>query len=129
MDWRIFKNNSKILSTFFQVDFSSSPKAVKRPWFGQTFCAAGKIKKNRPKKAFLGSFWKNLTKKSSFFGARFPSKLVNIGAFKNFLGSISKNGYLKIVQRGTLGVGRWSNPWGSVHPPLKVSIIKELNLN
>ena len=33
-----------------------------------------------PVLAFLGTFWKILTKKSRFFGARSPSKLVYIGA-------------------------------------------------
>ena len=34
-----------------------------------------KFSKNRPKKAFLGTFWKNLTKKLRFFGSRFPLKI------------------------------------------------------
>ena len=38
-----------------------------------------------------------------FFGACFPSKLVNIGAkgaLRKILGSVNQNGYLKLVQRG-----------------------------
>ena len=53
------KKNSKNCRHFFvdQIDFPSSPKAVKRLCCGQTVCAAGKIlKKYRPKKAVLGSF-------------------------------------------------------------------------
>ena len=34
------------------------------------------------------------------------------GAFRKFLGSVTKNVYLKIIQRGTLSVGRGSNPLG-----------------
>ena len=52
-------------------------------------------------------FLEILTKKSHFFSARSPSKLVYIGAkgaFRKFLGSISKIAYFKIVQRGTLWV-------------------------
>ena len=64
-------------------DFPSSPKALKRPCFGQIFCAAGKILKKKQAKK---------------------------GVFRQFLGSITKYGYLKIVQRGTLWVGRGSNP-------------------
>ena len=62
--------------------FLSSPKAPKRPCFGQNFCAADKIlKKNRPKKAFLGTFWKIFFSKNRVFSARAPpSKLVYIGA-------------------------------------------------
>ena len=61
------------------MDFTSYPKAVKRPGFGQIFCAAGNFfEKNRSKKPFLGTFWKILTR--AFFGARSPSKLVYIGA-------------------------------------------------
>ena len=35
-----------------RIDFPSSPKALKRPCFGQILCAAGKILKKAPKKAF-----------------------------------------------------------------------------
>ena len=47
-------------------------------------------------------FLEILSKKSRFLGARSTSKLVYIGgegAFRKILGSITKNGYLKIVQR------------------------------
>ena len=59
-----------------------------------------------------------LTKKSHFFWQALPpQKLVYIGAhgaFRKFLGSVAKYGYLKIVQRGdSLGrQGVESNPWG-----------------
>ena len=53
-------------------------------------------------------------KKIVFFLARSPlSKLVFFGAkgvFQNFLGSVAKNIYLKILQRGTR---RGSSPWGA----------------
>ena len=60
---------SKILSIYFyvdQIDFSSSPKALKRPCFGQSFCAAYKILKKQAKKEFLSTFWTILTKKLHF---------------------------------------------------------------
>ena len=54
-----------------QIDFLSSPKALRRPCFGRNFCAAGKIlKKKTGQKAILGTFWKMFTKKSRFCGAR-----------------------------------------------------------
>ena len=80
-----------------QIDFTSNPK------------------KNRPKKTFLGTFWKIDLKIAVIFGAHSPSKLVYIGAegvFRKFLGSVFKNGYFKIVQRGALWVGSGSIPEG-----------------
>ena len=94
---------AKICRPFFQFDQMSfsTLKTLKRPCFGQIFCAAGKIlKKRRPKKEFLETFWKIMTKKLRFLGARSPLKIVHIGAFKKLLGSVTKYGYLKIVQRG-----------------------------
>ena len=44
-------------------------------------------------KVFLGTFWKILTKKLRFFGARSPSKLIYFGAkgaFRKTLGSVSQ---------------------------------------
>ena len=67
------------------MDFPSSPKALKRTCFGQIFCAAVKIlKKNRPKKAVLGTC-KILTKNSAFSARAAPSKLV-IG-FESLMGA------------------------------------------
>ena len=87
------------------------------PYFGKIFCAAGKfLKKKQSKKAFLGTFWKILTKKLRFFGARSPSKLVNIGAKGAFRKMLMvgrpKVDFLKSTKGGTLWVGRVSNPWG-----------------
>ena len=48
------------------------------------------------------------------------SKLVFIGtksSFGKFLGNLNKKRYLKIVQMGTLWVGRGSNLWKGGHPP------------
>ena len=48
-------------------------------------------------------FLKTFTKKSRFFGARSPSKLAFFGAkapLEKLRGSVSQNGYLKIVQKG-----------------------------
>ena len=50
------KNFENFVDLFFwveQSEFASSPKALKRPCFGKSFCAAGKNLKNRPKKTFL----------------------------------------------------------------------------
>ena len=52
------------------------------------------------KRAVFGHFLENFTKNRVFFGARSPSKLVFIGAFRKFLGSVTKNGFLKKYQRG-----------------------------
>ena len=38
---RIFENFDELFFEVDQIDFPSSPKAVKRPCFGQIFCAAG----------------------------------------------------------------------------------------
>ena len=77
------------------------------------FCAAVNVFE---KEAFLCTFWKILTKKSRFFGAHSPSKFSLFchmrHLYKNFRVSQSKSGYLKIVQKRTLWVGRGSNPWG-----------------
>ena len=71
----------KLLSTFCRpLGFPSSPKALQRLCFGKYFCAAGEIFKKQAKKAFSGTFWKVLTKKLGFFGARSPLELVYIGA-------------------------------------------------
>ena len=51
----------------------------------------------------MGTFWKILTENRVFSTRAPPSKLVYIGAqgaFRKFLGSMTKNGHLKIVQRG-----------------------------
>ena len=105
----------KIFENFVdQIDFSSSPKALKRRCFRQIF-------EKSQKKPFLGIFWKILTKKLHFFWRALPpSKLVYIGAkgaFRKILGSVEKWISLKFP-KGTLWVGRGSNPFGStVRPP------------
>ena len=67
--------------------------------------------------------WKILTEKSRFFGARSPSKL---GAFRNFLGTVTKNGYFKILQRedplGRQGVE--SSREGNVPPSPKSATVQ-----
>ena len=58
------------------------------------------MKKDRPKK---GAFLKILNKKIAFFRRALPLKISIYwckGAFRNILGSVTKNGYLKIIQRG-----------------------------
>ena len=63
-----FQKSFENLKTFFfdQIDFQSSPKAVKRR---KTFEKTGQ------KKPFLGTFWKILTKKSRFFLRALPLKV------------------------------------------------------
>ena len=90
----------------------------KDPIFTKFSAPHAKFWKNRPKKAFLGNFWKILTKKS----ARAPlSKFVYIGAkgaFRKTLGSVTKNGYLKILQRGDpLGLQRVKSLKKEGRPP------------
>ena len=49
--------------------------------------------KKQAEKAFLGTFWKTLTKKSHFLARAPPSKLIYIGtkgAFRKTLGSIGQ---------------------------------------
>ena len=67
------KSFEKICRPFFK----QSTQNTSRPCFGQTLCAAGKILKKQTRKAFLvvGTFWKTLTKKPRFFGARSPFKI------------------------------------------------------
>ena len=92
-----FRGGSRIFSRgggadfqkiFNQIDFPSSPKAVKRPCFGQIFCAAGNFLKKQVKKAVFGHFLENFDKK--------------IGR--------PKMDFLKSTKVGTLWVGRGSNP-------------------
>ena len=87
-----FLKTQKFLSTFFlgldQIDFPSSPKAVK------------------------GTFLRILTKKikNCVFSARAaPLKLVHIGAkgaFRKSLESVTKNGYLKKDKGGRIPEGK-----------------------
>ena len=63
------------------------------------------MKKNRQKKGVFRHFLENFDQKIAFFRRAPTSYLVYIGAigaFRTFLGSITKNGYWKIVQRGDL---------------------------
>ena len=68
------KQNSKTLTPFFkvdQIDFLSSPKALKRRCLGKVFCAAGKLLKKKGQTRFW-NFLEILTK-SRFCGARSAS--------------------------------------------------------
>ena len=55
-------------------------------------------KKNRPKKALVGTFWKILTE-NRVFSARAPP-IPPQGRSAKILGSIGKNGFLKKYQWG-----------------------------
>ena len=61
---------------------------------GGIFKNISKILKNGPKKAFLGTFWKFLTKKSRFFGARSPLKISILAP---------KLDFLKVPKKGPFG--------------------------
>ena len=80
--------------------------------------------KKQAKKAFLGNFWKILTEKSRFFGARSPFKLIHFGVFRKILGSVTKNGYLKIVQREPFESAGGRIPDGCVLNPL---VVRDMN--
>ena len=98
------------ISIFLYLNIS----ALKSPCFGQIICAAGKILKKLAKKGVFRLFLKNVDQKITFLPRALPpSKLVYIGVkgtFRHFLGSVTKHGCLRIVQRGALWVGRGSNP-------------------
>ena len=109
------KKFRKLWRPFFlgRPNWLSSPKAL--------FCINLANFWKKSKAAFLGTFWKvltkkNLTKSGVFFGACSPSKLVFIGgegAFRNFLGSVGQ----KRISEKVSKVGRGSNPWGGASPP------------
>ena len=70
-----FQKNFEHFVDFFKVEqseFPSSTKALKRICYSTIFCAVGKNLKNSPKKNVFRHCWKNLTKKSRFFGALPP---------------------------------------------------------
>ena len=77
------EKKSKFCRTFFRstnLTFLDLPNHCKDPILTKFSAPQATFSKNRARKAILGSFWKILTKKSHFFGARSPSKLVYIGA-------------------------------------------------
>ena len=148
--WKISRGGSRIFwrggggAGFEQFcrPFFRSTKLIfersQRPYFDQVFCSAINFLKKQAKKGVLGNFWKILTKTLRFFSARSPSKLVYIGAegaFRKFLGFVTKNGYFKTVQTRTLWVGKGSNPWEETsksaptqkNPRLKISKILQGN--
>ena len=64
--------------------FSELSQSTKKPCCEQNFSAAGNILKKKAKKAFLGTFWKFLTKKLRFLARSPPLNLVYIGAEGSF---------------------------------------------
>ena len=71
------KNIRKFCQPFFRptkIDFLSSPIALQRPCFGQKFCAAGKIMKNREKRRFR-HFLEKVDQKIAFFRRARPLKI------------------------------------------------------
>ena len=103
----IFKKISKILTTFFlgrPNRFFELSQSTILPLFWQNFlCRRQILKKNSQKSRFWALFAKILTKKSRFFGAGSPSKLVYIGAegaFRKILGSVCQKWISEKVSKG-----------------------------
>ena len=92
---------------------------LKRPCFGQTnfLRRRHKLQKNRPKKAFLGTFLKILTKKSRCSP---PSKLEYIGAedaFNNFRIRHKNWTFQNSTKEGLFGSAGGRIPEGRIPPP------------
>ena len=66
---------SKRLFLSQKIDFPSSPKALKRLYFCQIFCVAGKFLKKQVKKAVFGHFLKNFDKIIALFWRALPLKV------------------------------------------------------
>ena len=76
--------------------------SVFSPYFGQMFCAAGKILKKQSRKSIFRHFLEIFDKKMRFFGARSPlANLVDFWApLEKFLGCSAKTGFLKSTKGG-----------------------------
>ena len=73
------------------------------------------FQRNRPKRAFLSIFLENLDQKIAFFRRALPLKIVKIGtecAFRKNFRSVNQKWISQNSTKGTLWVGRCSNPWG-----------------
>ena len=81
---KILENFDNLFFKVDQIDFPSSPKAVKRPCFGQIFSGAVNFLEKQVKTAVFGHFLEIFDQKTRFFGARSPSKLVYIGTESAF---------------------------------------------
>ena len=103
---RIFKNLRKCCRPFFRstkLIFFKFCQSTKKSLFWPNFLPRRQIIKKLSKKGVFRQFLKILTKKLPFSARAPPSKLVYIdaeGAFRKNLGSVTKTGYLKIIQRG-----------------------------
>ena len=126
---RFSKKNQKIcrpFSFFFKSTkfiFWALPNLYKDPILTKFTAPQANFWKNRPKKAFLGTFWKILTKKLRLFGARSPLK---ISAFRKYLGSVSQKWTSQMVQRGSFGSagGRIPEVRGiQLPPPLRPPLL------
>ena len=93
--------------------FSELSQSSTKTLYWPNFCASGKFLKKQAKKVVFRQFLKFFDQKLRFFGARFPLK----SSIEKYQGPSAKNGYLKIVQRGTLWVGKGSNSWGRGRNP------------
>ena len=127
---KIFQNFHDLFFRSTKLIFRALPKHCFAPILDK-FCAPqANFWKNSQKKPFLGTFWKILTKNSVFFGARSPSKLVYIsaeGVFRKSLGSVGQKWISE--KKGTLWVGRGSNPWGGCPPLIPTIWLYSADLN
>ena len=110
--------------------FRALSKHYKDHFLAKFLCRSQKFEK-KAKNCVFKHFLNNFDKKSFFFGALSPLKLVCIsseGAFRKFFKSFSQNGCLEIVQKGTLWVCRGSNHryWFRLLPRHKKRRIQEI---
>ena len=82
--------------------FRALPNLYKDPVFAKTSAPQAKFRKKKQDKKcvirpFFGKFWQE---NRVFFGVRSPLKVSINWRLKKLLGFVTKNGYLKIVQRG-----------------------------
>ena len=106
-----------------QIDFPSSPKALKRPCFGQIFCAADKFLKKHAKKFVCRLFLRNFDHKTRLFVARSPLIISIYWSQMHFqkIRVHRQKKFLKIVQRryawGRQGVESLRKKIGRPLPP------------
>ena len=115
-----FQNFCILIDLFFRstkLIFRALPKHGLVP----VLAPQAKFWKSCPEKAFLGTFWKILTKNRVFSVRDPPSKLVYIGAegaFKKIKGRPAKNWFLKKYQREDPLGRQWVESLRGGRPPL-----------
>ena len=122
-----FRSTKLIFPNFCQFFCQFLPQLFFVPIFANFFAPQANFWKNRPKNAFLGTFWKILTEKLRFFGARSPLKISvywrQRRLLKNFRVGRPKMDFLKSIKGGSAGgripeerEGRPSPPPPAPHP-------------